>query len=58
MGFTLTCSEETLREYHKKRGESNECSFYWRHLKPHERNFVIHTDHKSVQQIVNEMRAL
>lgn len=27
IGFTLTCSEETLLERHKKRGDKNECSF-------------------------------
>ena len=34
IGITLTCSEETLRERHKKRGDANECSFFWLHLKP------------------------
>lgn len=28
IGITLTCSEETLRERHKKRGDENECSFF------------------------------
>lgn len=27
VGFTLTCSEEILREHHIKRGDANECSF-------------------------------
>ena len=31
IGITLTCSEETLRERHKKRGDQNECSFFWLH---------------------------
>ena len=56
LSFTLTCSEETLRERHKKRGDANECSFFWLHLKPLEGDYVINTDHKSVQQIVNEMK--
>lgn len=58
LGFTLTCSEETLLERHKKRGDTNECSFFWLHLEPHEGDYVIDTDNKSVQQIVDEMRGI
>lgn len=57
-GFTLTCSEETLRKRHQKRGDTTECSFFWLHLKPHEGDHVIHTDNKSVQQIADEMKAV
>ena len=56
--FTLTCSEETLRERHKKRGDANACSFFWLHLKPLEGDYVINTDHKSVRQIVDEMKII
>ena len=58
IGITLTCSEETLRERHKKRGDANECSFFWLHLKPYEGDYVINTDSKSVQQIVDEMKVI
>lgn len=58
IGITLTCSEETLRERHKKRGDGNECSFFWLHLKPHEGDYVINTDHKSVRQIVDEIKVI
>ncbi len=58
IGITLTCSEETLLERHKKRGDQNECSFFWLHLKPYEGDYVINTDHKSVQQIVDEIKAI
>lgn len=58
LGFTLTCSEETLLARHKKRGDANECSFFWLHLKPHKGDHVIVTDNKSVQQIVDEMKAV
>ncbi len=58
IGITLTCSEETLRERHKKRGDENECSFFWLHLKPHEGDYVINIDNKSVQQIVDEMKVI
>jgi len=58
IGITLTCSEQTLRERHKKRGDANECSFFWLHLKPYEGDYVINTDSKSVQQIVDEMKVI
>ncbi len=58
IGITLTCSEETLRERHKKRGDENECSFFWLYLKPHEGDYVINIDNKSVQQIVDEMKVI
>ena len=58
IGITLTCSEETLRERHKKRGDANECSFFWLHLKPYEGDYVINTDNKSVQQIVDEIKVI
>ena len=58
IGITLTCSEETLRERHKKRGDQNECSFFWLHLKPYKDDYVINTDNKSVQQIVDEIKAI
>lgn len=58
IGITLTCSEETLLERHKKRGDKTECSFFWLHLKPHEGDFVINTDNKSVQQVADEIKAI
>lgn len=58
LGFTLTCSEDTLLERYKKRGDKNECSFFWLHLKPYEGDTVINTDNKSVQQIVDEIRVI
>lgn len=56
--FTLTCSEQTLRERHKKRGDETTCSFFWLHLKPHEGDYVIQTDNKSVRQIADEIREI
>ena len=58
ISFSLTCSEETLLERHKKRGDENECSFFWLHLAPHEGDHVIDTDNKSVMEIVDEMRRI
>lgn len=58
LGITLTCSEQTLLERHKKRGDSNACSFFWLHLKPCEGDIVVDTDNKTVRQIVDEIRTL
>ena len=58
LGFTLTCSENTLLERHRKRGDKNECSFFWLHLDPYQGDYVIDTDNKSVQQIVEEMKMI
>lgn len=58
ISFTLTCSEETLLERHKKCGDENECSFFWLHLKPHEDDHIIETDNKSVSEIVDEMKRI
>ncbi len=32
--------------------------FFWLHLKPYEGDYVIDTDNKSVQQIVDEMKII
>ncbi|MBD5530467.1 MAG: AAA family ATPase [Lachnospiraceae bacterium] len=58
LGFTLTCSEDTLLKRHKKRGDKNECSFFWLHLAPCEGDYVINTDNKSVQQVVDEIKCI
>lgn len=58
LGFTLTCSEETLLERHRQRCDPNECSFYWLHLPPLAGDHVIQTDGKNVQQVVDEMSVL
>ena len=58
IGFTLTCSEETLLERHKKRGDQNECSFFWLHLPAHPGDFVVNTDGKSVREVVDEIRGM
>lgn len=58
MAFTLKCSENTLIERHKKRGDSNEVSFHWLRLKPHLGDYVINTDNKTVSQIVSEIKSI
>jgi deoxyadenosine/deoxycytidine kinase len=58
IGFTLTCSEKTLIERHKKRGDNNEVSFEWLRLKPYLNDYVINTDDKTILEIVNEMKSI
>lgn len=58
IGFTLTCSEETLTQRHKKRGDDNDVSFEWLSLEPYPNDFVINTDNKTVAQIVSEIRSI
>ena len=56
MGFTLTCSEETLVSRHDERGDEGDTNFYWLHLPPHPADIVINTDDKTVAEIAREMR--
>lgn len=58
IGFTLTCSEKTLIERHKKRGDENDVSFEWLKLAPYPGDYVINTDDKTVTQIVSEIRGI
>ena len=58
IGITLTCSEETLRARHKKRGDKGEVSFHWLHLPPYPGDVVINTDGKTVRQTVEIIKAL
>ena len=56
IGFTLTCSEETLVKRHDERGDEGETNFYWLQLQPYPTDIVIHTDNKSVTEIAEEMK--
>ena len=56
IAFTLKCSEETLIERHKSRGDTNEVSFQWLRMEPHPGDYVIDTDHKTVEKIVDELK--
>lgn len=57
-GFTLTCTEDTLRRRHKKRGDKNECSFEWLRLPPYPGDHVIYTDGKSPREVSAEMKEI
>jgi len=58
IGFTLTCSEKTLTERHKSRGDGGEVSFYFLNLEPYPNDYVVNTDNKTVMEIVNEMKSI
>ena len=60
IGITLTCSEETLRERHKARGDDSWCevNYYWLRLPSYPGDHIIDTDNKSVLQIVDEIRSI
>ena len=55
IGFTLTCSEETLVKRHSKRGDQGNTNFHWLHLPPYPTDIVINTDNKPVQRIAQEL---
>ena len=58
IGFTLTCTEENLRQRHKKRGDQNECSLEWLRLPHYPGDYVIHTDGKTPRQVAAEMKGI
>ena len=55
IGFTLTCTEQTLVERHQQRGDGNECSFQWLYDR-HPGDIVIQTDGKTATQIASEIK--
>ena len=56
IAFTLKCSEETLIERHKNRGDTGEVLFQWLKMKPYSGDYVINTDNKTIAEIVNEIK--
>lgn len=56
IGFTLTCSEETLVKRHDQRGDKGESNFHWLHLPPYPTDIVIHTDGMTVREIAQELK--
>ena len=57
LGFTLTCTKETLQKRHDKReGKGKgEVNLYFLNLPPYPTDTVIYTDDKSVAQIAQEI---
>jgi len=58
IAFTLKCSENTLFERHRKRGDNNEVSYQWLRMDVYPGDYVIDTDNKTVKQIVEEIRTI
>lgn len=56
--FTLKCSEETLTERHRKRGDKNEISFEWLRMPVYPGDYVIDTSGKSAGEIAEEIKAI
>ena len=56
IAFTLKCSEETLTERHRKRGDEGIVSFQWLRMDAYPGDYVINTDYKTVEQVVDEMK--
>ena len=56
ISFMLTCSEETLKKRHDRRGDKGEMNYYWLHLPPCPGDVVIDTENKSIWDIVKEMK--
>ena len=56
IAFMLTCSEETLKKRHDRRGDQGETNYYWLRLPPCPGDIVIDTDNKRIREIANEMK--
>lgn len=56
IAFTLTCSEETLKKRHDRRGDEGETNYYWLRLPPCPGDIVIDTDNKSIREVAKEMK--
>jgi broad-specificity NMP kinase len=58
VAFTLKCSEETLAQRHKKRGDLGEVSYFWLQIEPCGGDYVIDTNNKTVAQIADEIKSI
>ena len=58
IGFTLTCSEETLVKRHDRRGDRGETDFRWLRLPPCPGDIPVDTEGKSIREVVGEMKKL
>ncbi len=56
IAFTLTCSEETLKKRHDRRGDKGETNYYWLRLPPCPGDIVIDTDGKHIRDVVRKMK--
>lgn len=58
IGFTLTCSEETLVKRHDQRGDQGSTNFHWLRLPPYPTDIVINTDHKTPREVAREIKSM
>lgn len=58
IAFTLKCTEETLAQRHRQRGDQGEVLYHWLRMPPYPGDHVIWTDGKSPREIVEEMREI
>ena len=56
IGFTLTCSEETLMKRHSARGDAGAPNFHWLHLPPYPTDIVVSTDNMTVKEIAQKLK--
>lgn len=58
LGFTLTCSKDTLKARHLLRGDKSEVSYHWLELEPYPDDIVINTDNRSINDICEEIYSI
>ena len=56
LGFTLTCSEQTLTHRHDQRGDEGQTNFHWLHLPACAGDVVVNTDNKTVREVARELK--
>ncbi|MCK5128764.1 MAG: AAA family ATPase [Clostridiales bacterium] len=55
MGFTLTCSKDSLKKRHADRGDEGDVSYHWLELDAYPRDTVINTDDKTIDEVCKEL---
>lgn len=56
--FTLTCSEATLAERHRRRGDRTSLSYQWLRMPPCPGDRVLDTDGKTPAQLAAEIKRI
>ena len=58
VAFTLTCSEATLAERHRRRGDRTSVSYQWLRMPPCPGDRVLDTDGKTPAQLAAEIKRI
>lgn len=58
IAFTLKCTEDTLAQRHRMRGDRGEVLYHWLRMPPYPGDHVIWTDGKTPREIAAEMRRI